>query len=159
MSRESRRTLLVVLSLLVIVGAGYWWGRHWMAGQVTGAAPIELEVAGECALHRGPCEFVLPAGVVRVEFSEEPVPLRPFRVQLYAPAIDIDAVSADFQMVDMYMGVNRYSLTRQSREVWSREAMLPVCAVGRSDWRMHTRLDVGDQTYLVILPFEAAAAR
>jgi hypothetical protein len=155
-----KRMALVIVPLLAIVVLGYVWGRHWMAGQLSGAAPVELAAPAGCGLHRAPCEIRTPDGDrLQVEFSHEPVPLQPFRVQLYAPNTAFDAVTVDFQMVDMYMGINRYALERQAEGIWSREVMLPVCATGRSDWRMYLRVETGDAAYRVALPFEAAAAR
>lgn len=155
-----KRTVLVILPLLVIVALGYGWGRHWMASQISATPPIEVVPEEACALHRAPCEILLPDGhALSVELSTAPVPLQPFRVQLYASDAPLQAVSVDFQMVDMYMGLNRYSLERQVEGLWSREVMLPVCATGRSDWLMQLRLVVGEHTYGVTLPFEAAAAR
>ncbi|MDX5333587.1 MAG: hypothetical protein LPK58_06035 [Gammaproteobacteria bacterium] len=148
----------IIAVLLTVVVLGYLWGRHWMGGQLSALPVVELPAPADCELHRAPCRLSLPAGQLTVEFSEEPVPLQPFRIQLHT-SLAIDAATADFQMVDMYMGVNRYALVRQSADVWSREAMLPVCATGRSDWLMYLRLEVAGVAYVTALPFEAAAAR
>jgi len=155
---QHKRGLWIVAILLVVVAIGYSWGRHWMASQLPSVAPIAVDVPGDCALHRGPCRVELPPGVVHIELSHEPVPLEPFRVQLHA-SMALERVSVDFQMVDMYMGVNRYDLKQQAPEIWSRQAMLPVCATGRSDWVMYARIEVDGLAYVAALPFEAAAAR
>ena len=155
-----KRMALVIVPLIVIVVLGYLWGRHWMAGELGATPPIELPTPQACGLHRAPCEIRMPDGErLHVEFSHEPVPLQPFRVQLHAPDTAVASATVDFQMVDMYMGVNRYGLQRQAEGVWSREVMLPVCATGRSDWLMYLWVEQDGKRYQWALPFEAAAAR
>ena len=150
----------IIAVLLAVAVLGYLWGRHWLADRLSTTPAVELAVPADCGLHRGPCEMRMPDdGRLRVEFSHEPVPLQPFRVQVHAPDRAFDAVTVDFQMVGMYMGVNRYTLTPQAEGLWSREVMLPVCATGRSDWLMYLRLEATGVAYVTALPFEAAAAR
>lgn len=45
-------------------------------------------------------------------------------------------VIVSFAMQDMDMGFNRFDLRQQADKTWRGQAILPVCSVGRRDWRV-----------------------
>ena len=77
-----------------------------------------------------------------VQFSQRPMPLKPFQVALIQGANKQDVITAvevDFSMRDMAMGLNRYRLMRNG-DRWIANAMLPVCVQGRADWNMQVEV-------------------
>lgn len=127
--------LLLVVALVAIAVAGYWLKRPAEAVPVTCADPI----AGCSFNHRGT--------TVTVRFSAQPAPLEPFVLNVRAP--DVSRVSAEFQMVGMDMGFNRYDLHPGPEGALASKVTLPVCVSGLRDWVMY--LDVDGTRYA--LPF------
>jgi hypothetical protein len=127
--------LLLVVALVVIAAAGYWLKRPAEAVPVRCADPI----AGCGFNHRGT--------TVNVQFSTRPGPLEPFG--LSARATGASRISAEFQMVGMDMGFNRYDLRATGDGAFAATVTLPVCVSGRRDWVLY--LDVDGARYA--LPF------
>jgi len=128
--------LLLVVALVAIAVAGYWLKRPAEAVTVPCADPL----AGCIFSHRG-------APVVNVRFSKPPVPLEAF--ELSVRAANAARVSAEFQMVSMDMGFNRYDLRPAGNDTFTSKVTLPVCISGRRDWILF--LDVDGTRYA--LPF------
>lgn len=118
--------LLVALGLGAIAAGGWWLKRP--AEALALACPDPL--AGCTFNHAG-----LP---VQVQFSQTPVPLEEFVLSVRAPGTQ--RVSAEFQMVGMDMGFNRYDL-RPAAGTYSARITLPVCVSGRHDWIVYLSLD------------------
>ncbi|HCA26910.1 MAG TPA: hypothetical protein DEP05_04595, partial [Betaproteobacteria bacterium] len=97
----------------------------------------------------GGCAVTLAGRPVQVRFSAPPSALRPFDVRV--DALSAARVSANFRMVGMDMGRNRYQLVRESGGRWLAHVILPVCVAGRSDWVMTLIVDGG----AVDIPFTA----
>jgi hypothetical protein len=74
-----------------------------------------------------------------VRFSAQPVPLEAFELTVTAP--DAARISAEFQMVGMDMGFNRYDLHPVARGTFASKVTLPVCVSGRRDWTLYLELD------------------
>jgi hypothetical protein len=127
--------LLLVVALVAIAAAGYWLKRPAEAVPVRCADPI----AGCGFDHRGT--------TVNVQFSARPGPLEPFG--LSARAAGASRVRAEFQMVGMDMGFNRYDLRPTGDGAFAATVTLPVCVSGRRDWVLY--LDVDGARYA--LPF------
>jgi len=87
----------------------------------------------------GGCAVTLASQPVQVRFSAPPSALQPFNVQVNA--LSATRVSANFRMVGMDMGRNRYQLVRESGGRWLGHVILPVCVAGRSDWVMTLTVD------------------
>lgn len=76
--------------------------------------------------------------VVALELPDAIKPLSPFAVQVHLAgerAATVERVAVTFAMADMDMGFNRFELRRQAAHTWRGEALLPVCSMGRRDWR------------------------
>jgi len=127
--------LVLVVALVAIAVAGYWLKRPSEAVPVACADPL----AGCSFSHRGT--------PVAVRFSARPAPLEAFGLSVRAP--DAARVSAEFQMVGMDMGFNRYDLRRAPDGSWASSVTLPVCVSGQRDWVLY--LDVDGARYA--LPF------
>jgi hypothetical protein len=127
--------LLLVAALAAIALAGYWLKR-----------PVGA-VAAECADPLSGCVFSHRGATVRVRFSERPAPMAMFELQIRAPGAN--RISAEFQMVGMDMGFNRYDLRPDGHGAFSAKVTLPVCVSGRRDWTLY--LDVDGSRYA--LPF------
>ncbi len=119
--------LLLVVALVAIAVAGYWLKRPAEAVAVSCPDPI----AG--------CAFSHHGAAVSVRFSTQPVPLEPFELTVAAP--NATKISAEFQMVGMDMGFNRYDLHPGSAGVFGSKVTLPVCISGRHDWTLFLDLD------------------
>ncbi|MHB1143487.1 MAG: hypothetical protein ACYCZS_01150 [Thiobacillus sp.] len=127
--------LLLVVALMAIAVAGYWLKRPAGAVAVRCADPL----AGCSFSHRG--------ATVNVRFSGQPAPLEAFELNVSAPGIT--RISAEFQMVGMDMGFNRYDLRPAGSDAFASKVTLPVCVSGRRDWTL--TLDVDGSRYA--LPF------
>ena len=127
--------LLLVVALVALAVAGYWLKRPAGAAAVSCADPL----AGCAFSHRG-----APASV---RLSARPTPLEAFELNVRAPGAR--RISAEFQMVGMDMGFNRYDLHPAADGVFAAKVTLPVCVSGRRDWRL--TLDVDGTRY--VLPF------
>ena len=67
----------------------------------------------------------------------QPLTLFPVRVHLTgAGASQVKEVAVSFAMLNMDMGFNRFELQQQVDMAWQGQALLPVCSMGRRDWRV-----------------------
>jgi hypothetical protein len=86
-----------------------------------------------------------------VKFSETPVTLRPFDLQVGVAA---ESVEGRFQMQGMEMGLNRYQLHDDAGN-WHARIILPVCMQGRGDWMLLLEIKKGGDTRFYRLPFKS----
>lgn len=128
--------LLLVVALLGIAVAGYWMKR-----------PAEA-VAVACADPLTGCDFEHHGQPARLRFSTVPAPMEAFGLRFEGS--HAHRVSAEFQMVGMDMGFNRYDLLPAGDGAFAAQATLPVCVSGRHDWVL--TLDVDGRHYAI--PFK-----
>lgn len=119
--------LLLALALVAIAVAGYWAQRPAAAVAIACNDPV----TGCAFVHRG-----MPA---QVRFAMRPLPLERFTLRV--EAADVARVSAEFQMVGMDMGFNRYDLHRDGDGGFVAQATLPVCVTGGRAWTLFLELD------------------
>ncbi|MDP3419634.1 MAG: hypothetical protein Q8S10_01830 [Thiobacillus sp.] len=129
--------LLLAAALIAIAVTGWWLKRPADAVAVSCADPL----AGCAFSHRG--------AAVDVRFLSQPTPLEAFGLQVSAP--NARRISAEFQMVGMDMGFNRYDLRPAGDGAFASNVTLPVCISGRHDWTLF--LDVDGTRYA--LPFKS----
>jgi len=127
--------LLLVIALVAIAVAGWWLKR-----------PAEA-VAVACADPLAGCAFSHGGATVSARFSKPPAPLEAFELSVSAPGAS--RISAEFQMVGMDMGFNRYDLRPAGNGAFASNVTLPVCVSGRRDWMLI--LDIDGSRY--VLPF------
>lgn len=118
--------LLVALALIAIATASWWLKKPAEAIDVACPDPV----AG--------CGFNHAGRPAVMRFSATPVPLEAFQLTVEAPGAR--RVSAEFQMIGMDMGFNRYDL-RPEKNAFSSSITLPVCISARSDWIVFLTLD------------------
>ncbi len=85
------------------------------------------------------CPFTLRGRTATLRLSAVPKPLEGFTLEVRAPGAT--HVSAEFQMVGMDMGFNRYDLKRLQDGVFAAPVTLPVCVSGRHDWLLYLDID------------------
>ncbi|HEX7971929.1 MAG TPA: hypothetical protein VF501_06895, partial [Thiobacillus sp.] len=100
-----------------------------------------------CADPLAGCAFHHRGALASVRFSTQPVPLNAFELRVRVPGAS--RISAEFQMVGMDMGFNRYDLRTMADGAFAAKVTLPVCVSGRRNWRL--TLDVDGTRY--VLPF------
>jgi hypothetical protein len=127
--------LLLAAALIAIAVAGYWLKRPGEA------------VAIDCADPLAGCAFIHRGASASVRFSSPPAPLEAFGLRVTAPGAR--KISAEFQMLGMDMGFNRYDLRPAADGAWVSKVTLPVCISGQRDWVLY--LDVDGTRYA--LPF------
>ena len=119
--------LLLAIALIAIAVAGWWLKR-----------PAEA-VAVACADPLAGCVFRHDGTDVTLRFSAQPEPMTAFGLTLQAPATR--RASAEFQMVGMDMGFNRYDFKPAGEGAFAAQVTLPVCVSGRRDWMLILDLD------------------
>jgi len=119
--------LLLLVALAAIAVAGYWLQRPAEAIVVNCADPL----AGCTLSHRG-----VP---VNVRFLTRPAPMEAFGLSVTAPGAS--KISAEFQMVGMKMGFNRYDLRLGKGGEFAARITLPVCVSGQSNWKLYLEID------------------
>lgn len=127
--RTKRVLLPVVLVLafgaLAIVGMRAT--RPAPAQQITCADPVQG------------CVFTHSGKPAQLQFIQRPTTLQPFNIELHAT--NATQVNAEFQMVGMEMGVNRYDFQAVLPGHFNAAITLPVCVSGRRDWKMFLAID------------------
>lgn len=124
-----KRVLLplgVALGLLAIAAAGWWLKQPDDALVVACPDPV----AG--------CSFHHAGARAQFRFSRTPVPMEAFELSVESPGLR--RAHAEFQMIGMDMGFNRYDL-RPQNAAFAARITLPVCVSGRRDWVMVLTLD------------------
>lgn len=85
------------------------------------------------------CRLEVGGHPLELSFSPAPVLLKPFTLNVKAPAAR--SVFAEFAMAGMDMGVNRYRLEAAGTGAWKANVTLPVCVAGSSNWIMTLEVD------------------
>ena len=137
MSQRILLPFVIAIAFIVIAVAGHILKRPAEAQPVACVDPVQ----GCTFSHRG------QSGQIRL--SVRPTPLQPFMLEVHVPGAK--RVSAEFQMVGMDMGFNRYDLRAASPGVFRSKIMLSACVSGRRDWKLY--LDMDGQRYVV--PFSS----
>lgn len=119
--------LLLVVALVAIAAAGYWLKR-----------PPDA-IAVHCMDLVAGCTFDHRDTPARVRFSVQPTALETFDLSVHT--VGAHHVRAEFQMVGMDMGFNRYDLQSAGEGLFVSRVTLPVCISGRHDWILYLALD------------------
>lgn len=122
--------LLLVVALVAVAVAGYWLKR-----------PAEA-IAVSCPDPLAGCTFIHRGAPVSVRFLSRPVALEAFGLSV--TAANVRKISAEFQMLRMDMGFNRYDLHPAKpgeSGVFTARITLPVCVSGQRDWMLYLEID------------------
>lgn len=121
--------LLLVLAAALAIGVLYRDADHGPQeeAQTLAVAPgcdpeSEICTAGDAGRGLG---FAMPEGA-RL--------MAAFPVEVQLRGLAADAVTVDFRMQGMDMGVNRAQLQDLGGGRWRGDVILPVCTTGRADW-------------------------
>ncbi len=141
--RPEAATALALAAAVALAAASVGL-RFWQVERAGARKDRELVVLGECRPWVVPCEARTGGLGLRLRFEGPVAPLRRFRVRVEArgPARP-KAVSVRFEMPGMEMGQQPVALAPDGAGGWSGEAVLPVCATGRTDWVAVVRARAG----------------
>jgi hypothetical protein len=134
--------ILVLLTLLLSYLAGSWLQRKPQVVQTD-------IIHSDCDLVLSTCEIEQQGIHYRVEFSQIPSALKPFKVKLrvlhpvdWQPQV----VSVRFSMPGMDMGFNTHQL-QLVEDAWQAQVVLPVCSLSRNDWHLSVVLQTDTTDY------------
>lgn len=119
--------LLLAGALIGIAAVGYWMKR-----------PPDTRVL-DCPDPVAGCTFMHRNQPVRLRLSGLPIPMQAFDLSLVAPGVR--QAHAQFQMIGMEMGFNRYDLRPAAGGVLAARITLPICVSGRRDWMLSLEVD------------------
>lgn len=124
----------------------------------TDKALVELGNAQGCDASEQSCRLVHDGVELQLTLDKEIRPLQPFHLQLQVAGIGpaIEAVTVEFFMEGMDMGINRYRLLSNGRD-WQGEITLPVCVAGRSDWRAVVEVESQSNRYRGVFRFHSSS--
>lgn len=139
----NRRNGLILAGIMIgFLALGILAGRfypHWRNGLPhPSARAIILTADPACNPTGQACTTSDAALAITLELADRIKPLTPFsvRVQLAGKgASEVKKVTVSFTMLNMDMGSNRFDLRQQADTTWQGQALLPVCSMGRRDWR------------------------
>jgi len=154
----SIRSILLLLTLLVLVLGGGYLYRQWSGdgGNVAASTPMRVDTG--CDPGRNACVAVAEGIKLRFSLGPGPRPLRMFPIRVEVEGPEVDGVLVDLSMRDMDMGINRFRLTDAGAGSWTGEGMVPVCWVGRRNWIARVALETVAGRYQADFPVEIAAA-
>jgi|GEM_PF-608185 len=163
-----RLPVLGLVLAALLAGAGYLAGRL-LQPEVTSQPVLELATAARCEPIGRECSVGAAdadAGMrVGLRLAGPVTPLQPFAVEVTARGTPrpVTAVHADFIMVGMDMGMNRYRLERAvdagDSAPWRGRSTLPVCSADRLDWVAVVTVETAEGAYRARFPFRATPPR
>jgi len=144
LARPERLAALAVVGAIALsaVAMGLRW---WQVERAAARKGRELVVLGECRPWAGWCEARSGGARLRLRFEGPAAPLRRFTVRVVAEGGEPPArVTVRFEMPGMAMGQAPLALAPDGAGGWRGEAVLPVCATGRTDWVAVVRARPGE---------------
>lgn len=158
MSMNQARWLVATFVILAVLS--FVWGHnpdHVRTKQIVSGPVIPVTIPPDCSMKGVGCD--LPLGTVGHVLVHAPAAIKP--LEKFALVVEpqgdaaksMGAVSVDFQMVGMDMGINRYPLLRSSDGVYSQNIILPVCTSTRTDWVADLSFSTTAGTYVAKIPF------
>ena len=158
MSMKQARWLLgsfIVLALLSLV-----WSHRPSSLSVDAPVSgplIPLTLPSDCTLKGEGCTVTVGTlGTMTLRAPDRIVPLHKFVITATPSAElakNLGAVSVDFQMIGMDMGVNQYPLNRAADGAYAQTIILPVCTTTRTDWVALLSLSSTQGNFLAKIPF------
>jgi hypothetical protein len=112
----------------------------------------------DCDLNRQACPATLPDGrTLELSLLPRPVPtIQTLAVTVTLPGNRPHKLEADFEGVDMSMGLNRITLQESAPGVFRGETSLPVCITTTMDWRVSILAETTSQRISVVFPLRTS---
>ncbi|MDD5395150.1 MAG: hypothetical protein PHE17_19180 [Thiothrix sp.] len=123
--------MIVLVSSFLLVIAG-----HWLSGRLQPEILLELPHDPACDLRLGSCTSNLPEGG-KVTFGIEPrtLPvLKPLALSVSVEGVITRRVEANFNGVDMNMGLNHAELPAAGEGKFNGTITIPVCIRDSMEW-------------------------
>ncbi|MFO1424469.1 MAG: hypothetical protein U1F70_12635 [Candidatus Competibacteraceae bacterium] len=141
---------ITVFILLGILGNKYYPDlNHWL--HRNGSAHSVVLIADPACNPVGRfCTASGKALTATIGLGDGVQPLVAFPVQVRLSgeeATRIKKITVNFTMSNMNMGFNQFVLTQGEDKAWRGQAILPVCSMGRREWRVTVEI-VSDTLYL-----------
>lgn len=113
----------------------------------------------ECDLHQGVCSVSVPdLGTVSLSIEPRPIPvIKPLHVTVQTDGFAANAVTVDFNGVNMNMGINRYAMIKQGENRFEGDSMLPVCVRNRMAWQADVQVETAKGMYVFPFRFDTFA--
>ena len=123
-----------------------------MLDKIKDEQPTEMVAVDKgCDVTRQSCRARLDGKQVEFMISSPIHYLQHFDYELSLEGFASDSVTrvtVEFDMLDMNMGLNRYTAqASDDGQSWSGVAVLPVCVSGRNDWRVTVVLETEKGNY------------
>lgn len=158
MSMNQARWLVATFVVLAVLS--FIWGHNPAEVRLkdTALGPvIPVVIPTDCTMKGAGCDLSLgKIGHVLVRAPNVIKPLEKFSL-VVEPQGDasksMGAVSVDFQMVGMDMGINQYPLARSSDGNYAQNIILPVCTTTRTDWVADLSFSTTAGTFVAKIPF------
>lgn len=117
----------------------------------------------KCNAQKKVCKIELEGLNIELSFDNNIYYLKPFNVFVWTEAkTHIKSIQVDFKMINMNMGVNRFSLRKteleNEKQKWQGKALLPVCVTGRADWFAELGIVTENVKYIISLPVSVQTA-
>lgn len=109
----------------------------------------------QCDPSKKPCEVQAKRYKYIIEFEGEASALTAFNVKLNIDNSLVQSIEVVFEMPDMNMGFNRYSLKKNGL-FWQSQVILPVCSLSRNDWIMRVKVNLKNEISIAQFEFKQA---
>lgn len=139
-STKTIATLLALLTLISLLGLGYW-----LKQTIQPLATISLAIDPSCELRKAACTATLPNnGKLRFSITPQHIPLlQPLQLQVIMEAIEVSKIEVDIIGLNMDMGYNRTILVEETTHQFKGTTTLPVCIRNKMEWQanvfLHTK--------------------
>ncbi len=146
---------IIILSVLVL-SASYFAGQ-WLRRDL----PVEKKTFSyrtSCNPLKNACEFIQSKKNYRLEFTGKPSSLVPFSVIITSDKLSPQTIDISFEMQAMEMGLSdfqmRYITAEGQKPLWRAKVLLPVCSLGRNDWRLNVKIRSNNELHVTEFGFE-----
>ena len=125
--------------------AGVYFFGEWLSHKdIKQTDYKQVEVESVCDPTKQVCKIHYASNVYELEFNGAPSALTPFFVDINASDEQPKSIELSFDMAEMDMGFNQYSLIKNKKN-WQAKVILPVCSLSRNDWELKVKLFFEDE--------------
>ena len=139
--------LIIFLLFAFSYGIGKWLGQDGVESVTVYKSDCDPAVSA-CIVKSKPADYQL-------KFDGKPSALKPFAVILQSYGEQPESVEIEFSMDSMDMGFNIYQMKKQET-LWVSDVLLPVCSLGRNDWKLLVKMTYKGNRHLGEFSFRQA---